>query len=244
MAPPVALVTGANRGIGSATVEALIAADVVRVYAAMRTPPNRIDQRRRVVPIVLDITDHAQVAQAAQRCTDVRILVNNAGIGLFQPLVAAMVPEAAEQEMRVNYFGTLAMCRAFAPMLARNGGGAIVNLLSILARVPAPVAGSYSASTVAALSLTQAVRGELLRQGALVIGVMPGFVDTDMIHGLDVPKLAASTVAQSVVDALRDETKDVHPGSAAEVAAALLRDPKMVEKQFATVVPQVAAATG
>jgi NAD(P)-dependent dehydrogenase (short-subunit alcohol dehydrogenase family) len=137
--------------------------------------------------------------------------------------------------MRVNCLGSLAMCRAFAPVLARNGGGAIVNVLSILARVAVPVAGSYSASKAAAFSLTQAIRGELAGQGTLVIGVMPGYVDTDMVRGLDVPKLNASDVAVSIGRALRSSFEDVYPGPAAHVAAALLQDPKGVEKQFAAV---------
>jgi NAD(P)-dependent dehydrogenase (short-subunit alcohol dehydrogenase family) len=236
----IALVTGANRGIGAAIVDALVDAGAARVYAAMRTPPDVSAPRRGVVPIAPDITEAAGVADAARTCRDVQVLVNNAGIGLFQPLVAAHDPGAAEQEMRVNYLGPLAMCRAFAPVLARNGGGAIVNVLSILARVPAPAAGSYSASKAAALSLTQAVRGELAGQGTLVIGVLPGFVDTDMVRGLDVEKLAPSAVAASIIQALRDDTEDVYPGSAADVAAALLRDPKAVEKQFASIAPAAA----
>jgi NAD(P)-dependent dehydrogenase (short-subunit alcohol dehydrogenase family) len=232
-----ALVTGANRGIGAATVTALLAAGAARVYAAMRAPDETSVSAPNVVTIRLDVTDPEQVAQAAHLCGDVQILVNNAGIGLFQPLIAAHDPCAAEQEMRVNYLGPLAMCRAFAPILGRNGGGAIVNVLSILARVAVPVAGSYSASKAAAYLLTQAIRGELAAQGTLVVGVMPGYVNTDMVRGLDVPKLDASEVALSIVRAIRSDFEDVYPGSAAHVAAALLQDPKSVEKQFASVVP-------
>jgi NAD(P)-dependent dehydrogenase (short-subunit alcohol dehydrogenase family) len=236
----IALVTGANRGIGAAIVDAFVDAGAARVYAAMRTPTDAPAQSGAVVPIALDITDATAVAETARTCDEVQILVNNAGIGLFQPLIAAYDPEAAEREMRVNYLGPLAMCRAFAPVLAAIGGGAIVNMLSILARVPVPIAGSYSASKAAALSLTQAVRGELARQGTLVIGVMPGFVDTDMVRGLDAEKLHPSAVAASILQALRDETEDVYPGSAADVAAALLRDPKAVEKHFALFAPVAA----
>jgi NAD(P)-dependent dehydrogenase (short-subunit alcohol dehydrogenase family) len=129
----VALVTGANRGIGASIVDALLAGGASRIYAAMRTPSSAA-REEKVVPIALDITDAVQVANAATLCADVQILINNAGILLGQPLLAASQADAAEREMRVNYFGTLAVCRAFAPILGRNGGGAIVNMLSILAR--------------------------------------------------------------------------------------------------------------
>lgn len=229
----IALVTGANRGIGAAITDALVATGVKRVYAAMRTEPAKPPQPGVVVPVILDVTNAAQVAAAAHDCADATILINNAGVGLFQPLISAADVSAAEAEMRVNYFGTLAMCRAFAPVLARNGGGAIVNILSIVARVAAPAGGSYCASKAAALSLTQAVRGELAAQGTLVIGVMPGFVDTGMTGGLDVPKDTPGTVAGSVIKALNDGTEDVYPGAAADMADALARDAKAVEQQLA-----------
>ena len=227
----VALVTGANRGIGAAIVEALVAAGASKVYAAMRRPTG--GDGGKIVPLALDVTDPTQIAAAAHDCRDVEILVNNAAIALGQPLLAATDAGAAEREMRVNYLGTLAMSRAFAPILANNGGGAIVNIVSILGRVSLPRVGSYSASKAAAFSLTQGLRGELAAQGTLVVGVMPGFVDTDMTKGLALPKMTPRAVAESVIAALRSGTEDVYPGEAAEIAAALQRDPKAVEKRFA-----------
>jgi NAD(P)-dependent dehydrogenase (short-subunit alcohol dehydrogenase family) len=227
-----ALVTGANRGIGASLVEALVAAGAKRVYAAARTPSPATSDR--VVPIALDVTDEARVAEVAALASDVQILVNNAGISRSQPLLAG-AHDAPHEEMRVNYFGTLAMCRAFAPVLARNGGGAIVNLLSILARAALPSIGSYSASKAAEWSLTQSIRAELAAQGTLVVGVMPGFVDTDMTSGLALPKLAPSAVAAAILDALRTGTEDVYPGeAAAAIASELQRDPKAVERRFAS----------
>ena len=135
--------------------------------------------------------------------------------------------------MRVNYFGTLQMCRAFAPVLAHNGGGAIVNVLSILSRVNLPSVGSYSASKAAALSLTQGIRSELARQGTMVIGVLPAFVDTAMASRVTMPKLPPKAVAEAILAALRDGIEDVYPGEAAAVAAALEKDGKAVEQQFA-----------
>jgi NAD(P)-dependent dehydrogenase (short-subunit alcohol dehydrogenase family) len=130
------------------------------------------------------------------------------------------------------------MCRAFAPVLARNGGGAIVNIASILGRVSLPRVGSYSASKAALYSLTQGIRGELAGQGTLVVGVMPAFVDTDMTRRLAIPKLSPGDAASSVVEALRTGAEDVYPGEAAEIAAGLQRDPKAVEKRFAAPAPQ------
>jgi NAD(P)-dependent dehydrogenase (short-subunit alcohol dehydrogenase family) len=231
----VALVTGANRGLGAAIATALIAHGAKRVYAGMRHPPDGLAERSaRIIPLELDITNAAHVARAAAVCPDTDILVNNAGIALMQPLIAASDQHVAEQEMRVNYFGLLAMCRAFAPLLARNGGGAIVNVLSIAARIPLWPGGSYCASKAAALSLTQSIRGELSGQRTFVIGVFPGYVDTDMTHGVDAEKVAPSVVATAIVAALRERTEDAYPGPVADIAAALLRDPKAVERQFAS----------
>lgn len=228
----VALVTGANRGIGAAIVDALVAAGIGRVYAAARSPA--AVAVGRVVPIALDITDAELVARAAREHADVEILINNAGVLGGQRLLAAADPAAAELEMRTNFFGTLAMCRAFAPVLAGNGGGAIVNVLSILARVPFPEVGSYAASKAATFSLTQAIRGELAAHKTLVVAIMPAFVDTDMTRRLPMPKLSPAAVAESIVDALRRDVEDVYPGPAAALAAELQSDPKAVERRFAT----------
>jgi NAD(P)-dependent dehydrogenase (short-subunit alcohol dehydrogenase family) len=237
----VVLVTGANRGIGTALVDAFLAAGVSRVYAAARDPKS-LRRDPRIVPLELDITRPDQVAAAAQRAADTQILVNNAGVATMQPAVFPSDAQAADQEMRVNYFGTLAMIRAFAPVLAKQGGGAIVNVLSILSRVASPRLGSYSASKAAAFSLTQAARAELSPQGTLVIGVMPGFVDTDMAKGITLPKITPDQVAADAIEALRQGIEDVYPGPAADIAVALLQDPKALEKQFGARPPTPAAA--
>lgn len=231
----VALVTGANRGIGRAIVEQLVAAGARHVYAASRRPPG-VNEASNVTEIPLDVTKSAMVEQAAARCTDVTVLINNAGVLLGQPLLAA-ASDSAAAEMNVNYFGMLRMCRAFAPVLAHNGGGAIVNVLSILARVNLPAVGSYSASKAAALSLTQGIRGELARQRTLVIGVMPAFVDTSMASRVTLPKLSPQAVADAILTALREGIEDVYPGQAAEIARQLQADSKAVEREFAIMVP-------
>jgi len=227
-----AFVTGANRGIGACIVEALLAAGASKVYAAARNPES-VPVKPKVVPIALDVTSFEQALEAARQCGDVQILVNNAGIALGQPLIGTNDHGAAAREMSVNYFGTLSVTRAFAPILARNGGGAVVNVLSILGRVSAPAAGSYSASKAAAFSLTQGIRAELARQGTLVVGLMPGFVDTDMVRQVKAPKLPPADVADALIHALRTGTEDVYPGMAGDVEKGLRHDPKAVERQFA-----------
>lgn len=238
LAGRVALVTGANRGIGAAFVSGLLAAGAVRVYAAARDPHTLqalAQGDARVVPITLDITDDLSIQAAAARLGDVDLLVNNAGALLGGRLIAAADLTAARQEMEVNYFGLLRMSRAFAPILAANGGGTLINLLSILSRVASPAGGGYSASKAAALSLTQAVRAELQAQGTRVIGVLPGYVDTAMAAGISDPKIQPSEVVRATLDALlTDDVEDVYPGEQArQIAAWLLQDPKAVERMFA-----------
>ena len=233
----VALVTGANRGIGAAFVSGLLEAGAGRVYAAARDPQTLaalVQSNARVVPIALDITDDMSVQAAAARLIDVDLVVNNAGVLLGTRLIAAADLAAPRQEMEVNYFGLLRMCRAFAPILAANGGGTLINVLSILSRMANPAGGGYSASKAAALSLTQAVRAELQAQGTRVIGVLPGFVDTAMAEGVTAPKIQPSEVVRATFDALQADQDDVYPGEqASQIAAWLLQDPKAVERFFA-----------
>lgn len=228
-------VTGANRGIGAVFVQAFLDAGAAKVYAAMRTAAPSSDPR--VVPVALDVTDDAQVEAAARACADVDVLVNNAGLALGERLVAARDPKAAKREMDVNYFGTLAMVRAFAPVLRARGGGAIVNVSSILGRVNLPGAGSYSASKAATYSLTQGVRAELRGQGTLVVGIMPSFVETEMTAGVAIDKISPREVADAAVRAVIEGTEDVYPGPAADVAIALAADGKAVERSFASMLP-------
>ena len=178
IAGSVVLITGANRGIGRAFVAGFEAEGARKIYAAARDPATV--QNPRVVPIRLDITDSQQVAAAAATCSDVSVLVNNAGVATFTSLLQAPDMAAARLEMETNYFGTLAMCREFAPVLARQGGGVLVNILSTASWMTWPWIGSYSASKRGQLALTMGVRMELRSQGTLVVGVFPDYVDTDM----------------------------------------------------------------
>jgi NAD(P)-dependent dehydrogenase (short-subunit alcohol dehydrogenase family) len=202
----VAFVTGANRGIGLAFAQELLAGGARKVYAAARQP------ERITIPGVervrLDVTNSEDVAAAARQCTDVNLLINNAGIVLWPGFLAPDSVEAARSEMETNYYGPLLLSRAFAPVLAKNGGGAIVNLLSVLSWVAVPSAGTYSASKAAAWALTNWLRTALREQGTQVIGVHAGPVDTDMASELTLPKVAPIFVVRqtlSAVEAGRDE---------------------------------------
>src|SRR6202050_4626797 len=163
-----ALVTGANRGLGRAFVQALQDAGCTKIYAAART----IEGAARdavVEPVQLDITKIGQVSSAAARCHDVGILINNAGVARFIPALGAPTMDDARLEIETNYLGTLAMCRAFAPVLKRNGGGVLVNMLSVVSFFNAPMQGSYCASKAAEWSLTKAVRFELCSKASRAV---------------------------------------------------------------------------
>lgn len=202
-----ALVTGANRGLGRAFVDGLLARGARRVYAGTRGDAPWSDPR--VVPLTLDITDAAQVQDAVARCPDVDLLVNNAGILRLDPLVGAADDSAARQAMEVNYFGTLRMCRAFAPVLAANGGGALVNVLSVASWVAPPASGGYGASKAAAWSMTNAVRVELREQGTLVVAVHAGFIDTDMVTRVRAPKVSPGDVVAQVLEGVARGAEEV-----------------------------------
>ncbi len=239
----VALVTGANRGIGKAFVEALHQAGAKRIYATARNIDSLKDivaiDPERIIPIAIDITNPDSITTAAESLQDVNLLINNAGVlgrgGFFRSTSL----ETAHWEMETNYFGTLYMIRAFAPILKRNGGGAIANLLSVASVVNVPVFGSYSASKAALYSLTQGARAELAAQGTLVVGIFPGPVDTLMSEGLPLDKVPPSQIALATLQAVEQGLEDVNPDPVSqEVFAGIRQDPKAVEKQFAAMLPQ------
>ena len=196
----VALVTGANRGLGQAYARELVRRGAAKVYGAARKPAEVTEPG--LTPVQLDITDADRVAQVAQQCTDVTLLVNNAGVLTYNNFTGAPDLSGARLEMETNYFGTLSMCRAFAPVLKANGGGAIVNMLSVTSFYTNPFNASYGASKAAGWSLTNGVRLELHHQGTLVVGVHAGFIDTDMAALVDQPKDSPESVAQQAFDAV------------------------------------------
>jgi NAD(P)-dependent dehydrogenase (short-subunit alcohol dehydrogenase family) len=238
----VALVTGANGGIGSHFVEQLLQMNVAKIYVCARSISKVQDMAalnpQRTIPIELDVTDPQSVITAVSQCPDVTLLINNAGTSLNQGIISAPNLEAARAEMDVNYFGMAAMCRAFAPILQQQGGGAIVNILSLLGKATLPFSGSYSASKAAAIAMTQSVRAELAAQKTLVVSVMPGTVDTDLAKAWPNPKVAPAEVVRAALQAVIANEEDVYPGEqASQVSAQLLADPKGVEKYMASFLP-------
>lgn len=204
-----ALVTGANRGLGKAYTQALLDRGAAKVYAGARDPGTVDVTDARVVPVRLDITNPDDVAAAARDCPDVSLLINNAGALLQIPFLSAPDMSAARTEMETNYFGTLAMTRAFAPLLAAAGGGALVNVLSVVSWYAQPFHGSYCGSKSAEWALTNAVRVELHGQGTLVVAVHAGFIDTDMAATVDDPKISPHDVAAQTLDAVENGRPEV-----------------------------------
>ncbi|TDV53679.1 SDR family oxidoreductase [Actinophytocola oryzae] len=192
-----ALVTGANRGLGRRIAAALLDRGAARVYAAARRPES-VDLPG-VVPVRLDITDPAQVAAAADLAADVDLLINNAGSGTHASLVAGDLADI-RLEMDTHYFGTLSMARAFAPVLAGNGGGALVNVLSVLSWFSSPLSDAYSAAKAAELSLTNALRVRLADQKTQVTALHVGYMDTDMAAHVDVQKSDPAVIANLLLD--------------------------------------------
>jgi NAD(P)-dependent dehydrogenase (short-subunit alcohol dehydrogenase family) len=216
-----ALVTGANRGIGRAIARALLERGA-KVYAGARNPGSITDPE--LVPVELDVTDPASIAAAARDCDDVSILVNNAGIATGTALLSGDLDDA-RREIEVNYLGPLVASRAFAPVLAANGGGAVVNILSVLSWVTTARSATYAASKAAAWSMTNGLRIVLREQGTLVVGVHLGYADTDMAAAIEAPKLDPAEVARQVVEAIASGTEEVlvDPLSR-QVKAALAQD--------------------
>lgn len=235
-----ALVTGANRGIGRAFVEALRDGGAKKIYAAARDVKTLGDLTASdiIAPVALDITKPDQVREVAASLQDVELLINNAGISRNAGVIAAESLDEARAEIETNYFGTLSVIRAFADVLKSNGGGAIVNLASIVSFVNLPMLGSYSASKAAVHSMTQASRAELAAQKTLVIGVYPGPVDTKMAEGFPMDKVPPSQIVAAVLNAVSQGLEDVYPDAMASgVRDGLLSDAKSVEREFAAMLP-------
>ncbi|MBO9855104.1 SDR family oxidoreductase [Xanthomonas sp. A1809] len=206
----IALVTGANRGLGKAFVQALLAAGAAKVYAAARDP-STIETLPNVVPLKFDVTHPEDIAAAVQRAPDLTLLINNAGIsGLSDQAQDSISLDTLRLEFETNAAGPLATSLAFAPLLAANGGGAIVNMHSALSWINLPNTVTYSASKAAAWSLTNGLRLRLAAQGTLVVGVHVAFLDTEMTRGIEgVHKSDPHQVAQRVLEGVINDQPEV-----------------------------------
>lgn len=218
----VALVTGANRGLGLAFARELLAQGAAKVYAGARDPES-VPNDPGLVPVRIDVTDGVTIAAAAAELTDVNIVINNAGI-IRGGLPTTLDLDAARDELEVNYLGTLAVAQAFAPVLAGNGGGALANMLSALSWVSFPQSAGYSASKAAAWSVTNGLRVALRGQGTLVTAIHAGYIDTDMTAALDVPKVSSASVAKAAVDGIAAGAEEVLADDVSRTVKSLLSD--------------------
>src|SRR5258708_5613839 len=234
------LVTGANRGIGQALVEEALRRGAKRVYAGTRQPLGHADPP--VTPLTLDVTSASQIQRAVNEVVSLDVLINNAGIALYDDLSNL---DVIEQHLAVNLFGMLKMTRAFLPLLKRSQG-AIINNLSLVALAALPVIPSYSISKAAAFNMTQSLKALLANQGVTVHAVFLGPVDTDMNRGFDIPKASPESAAQGIFDGLEKGEDDIFPDPASQSIAAAWRTgaAKALERQFAGFVPESAATLG
>ncbi len=231
------LVTGANRGIGQALVTEALTRGAQRVYAGTRRALAHPD--RRVTPVLLDVTSDAQIRAAAQGIGSLDILINNAGVALYDDLSERA---ALEQSLAVNLFGTWGVTRAFLPLLTRSGG-AVVNNVSVMALAPLPLTPAYAISKAAAFNLTQSLRALLAGSGVRVHAVLTGPTDTDMTRGFEIPKASPESVARAIFDGVENGEEDIFPDPMTQPIAEAWRSGvvKAMERQNAAFAPERAA---
>lgn len=231
----VALVTGANRGIGRGFVAALLERGARRVYATARNPASLRDvvalDPSRVLPLELDVTDAREVSAAAAAASDLSLLVNNGGTATMGGFLAPVTLDGARSEMEVNFWGQLAMIRACAPVLARNGGGAIIQVLSIGAMTCFPAVGSYCASKFAANAMCKGLRVELAPQSTQLMSVFSGAIESDMSANTPGPKISALTHGHNCLAALEDGQEELYPDFKSQrMRDSFRRDPDAFER--------------
>jgi NAD(P)-dependent dehydrogenase (short-subunit alcohol dehydrogenase family) len=232
----IALVTGANRGLGARLVTELLDAGASKIYATARRPETidpKVAASSRVHSLALDVTNEVSVRTAAREAVDVNLLINNAGVLGFGGVLDGDL-ELFGRDMSTNYNGTARVTRAFVPLLEANAPSAVANVLTLLALAPVAGMAGYSASKAAAHSFTQALRAEVRTKGIEVIGAYPGGIDTDMLAGVDAVKAAPEIVAQRVVAAIAAGATLVWPDDASAGAGEVyLGDPVRLEQLLA-----------
>jgi short-subunit dehydrogenase len=229
----VVLITGASGAIAQALIPALTVRGAKKIYAAARNTSGLVASER-IVPLKMDVTSDDDVSRAAAAATDITILINNAGVNHNTAFLLAADLSIAREEFECNYLAPLRVTRAFAPALIANKG-AVLNMLTILARVNLPLMGSYCASKAAALSLTQGLRAELAPRGVRVAAALPGPVDTRMTAGLPIPKMSPAEAAAEILDGFERGEEEIYVGEMARgLAQGLAHDPKAVERQLAS----------
>lgn len=227
------LITGANRGIGQALVNEALKRGAARVYAGTRGDIQHTD--KRVTPLTLDVTNVSQIKRAASAVNILDVLINNAGIAIYDDLSKS---DVIEQHLAVNLLGVFKVTQAFLPLLKRSKG-AIINNVSMVALAPVPVISAYSISKAAALNMTQSLRALLAHQGVTVHGVILGPIDTDMNRGFNIPKAPPEAAAQGIFDGLEKGEEEIFPDPASKSIAEGWRAgvAKALERQFAVFVP-------
>jgi len=230
------LVTGANRGIGQALVAEVLRRGAKRVYAGTRQPLDHPDER--VTPLALDVTDRAQIQAAADQIESLDLLINNAGIALYDDLTDRA---ALERSLAVNFFGMYDVTQAVLPLLTRSKG-AIVNNVSLMALAPFPITPAYAISKAAAFNLSQSLRALLAGRGVRVHAALTGPTDTDMTRGVEIPKATPASVARAILDAVDNGEEEIFPDPMSAAIADGWRSgvAKELERQNAAFAPAAA----
>jgi NAD(P)-dependent dehydrogenase (short-subunit alcohol dehydrogenase family) len=231
------LITGANRGIGLALVNEALRRGAKRVYAGTRGGLQNGDER--VTPLSLDVTSASQIEQAVDKVDALDVLINNAGIALYDDLSK---PDVIEQHLAVNLFGSFNVTRAFLPLLKRSRG-AVVNVLSVAGIGALPIIPAYSISKAAAANMSQSLRVLLAGQGVTVHAVFPGPIDTDMTRGFDIPKASPDSAARGIFDGLENGEEDIFPDPDSQSIAEAWRTgaAKVLERQYAAFIKEQVA---
>lgn len=229
----IALVTGANRGIGKAIVDALLEAGIAKVYAGARDTSSVDVSDDRVVPIKLDVTNDADITAAAKEASDVDILVNNAGVLVPGNFSSGNLIESLDQNMIVNVYGVAKVTSVFLPKLQEKNEASLVILSSVVGLAPMTAGVTYSMSKAAVHSMIAGLRAELKETNVSVTGVYPGPIDTDMAKGFEIDKESPENVGKEIVAGIEAGAEDVFPDPMSkQVGEGYASNPKAIEKQF------------